>query len=69
VAPSRSRSLASRLLLSYRVDAQTAALVGYGDTREAPDRSPTSTSGDELSDDLRPMLRSFFVKLSYAWRP
>ena len=67
--PSRARSLASQLLLSYRVDAQTAALVGYGDTREAPDGSPASTDDDELSDELRPMLRSFFVKLSYAWRP
>lgn len=39
------------------------------DTREASDIAPTSTGGDDLSDELRPMVRSFFVKLSYAWRP
>jgi hypothetical protein len=69
LSASHTRSLATQLLLSYRVDAQTAALLGYGDTREASDIAPTSAGGDELSDDLRPMVRSFFVKLSYAWRP
>jgi hypothetical protein len=67
-----SRSLASQLLLSYRVDAQTAALVGYGDTRDAvPSASPAPgpDPGDAGSDDLRPMVRTFFLKLSYAWRP
>ena len=69
VAPSRTRALASQLLLSYRVDAQTAALFGYGDSREAPDMAPAPGADDALTDDLRPMVRSFFVKLSYAWRP
>ena len=69
LSASSTRSLAAQVLLSYRVDAQTAALLGYGDTREASDTAPTSTGGDDLSDELRPMVRSFFVKLSYAWRP
>src|SRR5688500_2390943 len=68
VPESRDRSLGSKVLLSYRVDAQTAALVGYGDTRDASDESaaPNDPDGDT---GLRPMVRSFFVKLSYAWRP
>jgi hypothetical protein len=69
VSPSRRRSLTSQLLLSYRVDAQTAALVGYGDTRQAAIGSPEATVTAEASDELRPMARSFFVKLSYAYRP
>jgi hypothetical protein len=69
VVPSQARGLASQLLLSYRVDAQTAALVGYGDAREAPDAARGTHAEGSLSDDLRPMARSFFVKLSYAWRP
>ncbi len=65
-----ARSLASQLLLSYRVDAQTAALVGYGDTREAPFRQPPGPDAERtMSDDLVPMARTFFLKLSYAWRP
>ena len=68
VSASTTRSLSSQLLFSYRIDAQTAALFGYGDTREAPDQSP-GDEPDELSSSLRPMVRSFFVKLSYAWRP
>jgi hypothetical protein len=69
VMPSKSRSLASQLLASYRVDAQTAALFGYGDAREAVDATPETVSDVRLSDELRPMVRTFFVKLSYAWRP
>ena len=69
VPPSQTRALASQLLLSYRVDAQSAALVGYGDTRDAPDVQPGAPEGDTIDDGLRPMVRSFFVKLSYAWRP
>ena len=68
VPESRDRSLGSQLLLSYRVDAQTAALVGYGDTRDAPDASATPDDSDD-DRELRTMVRSFFVKLSYAWRP
>ena len=65
-----SRSLASQLLLSYRVDAQTAALIGYGDTREAPyQRVPGPDEERAMSDELQPMARTFFLKLSYAWRP
>ena len=66
VVPSQARGLASQLLLSYRVDAQTAALVGYGDAREAPDAARGTDAKGSLSDDLRPMARSFFVKLSNA---
>jgi hypothetical protein len=68
VSASRARSLSSQLLFSYRIDAQTAALLGYGDTREAPDQSP-GAEPDGFSQSLKPMVRSFFVKLSYAWRP
>jgi hypothetical protein len=67
VAASKTRSLSSQLLLSYRIDAQTAALLGYGDTRESPDQA--TDEPDRSSSSLRPMVRSFFVKLSYAWRP
>ena len=68
VPESRDRSLGSQLLLSYRVDAQTAALVGYGDTRDAPYEPATPNDRNGYSE-LRPIVRSFFVKLSYAWRP
>jgi hypothetical protein len=67
VAASKTRSLSSQLLLSYRIDAQTAAVLGYGDTRESPDQA--TDEPDRSSSSLRPMVRSFFVKLSYAWRP
>jgi hypothetical protein len=69
VEPAQARGLASQLLFSYRVDAQTAALVGYGDARESPDAAPGTDADASLSDSLLPMVRSFFVKLSYAWRP
>jgi hypothetical protein len=68
VSASRTRSLSSQLLFSYRLDAQTAALLGYGDTREAAEQV-SGNEPDELSTTLKPMVRSFLVKLSYAWRP
>jgi hypothetical protein len=65
-----ARSLSSQLLLSYRVDAQTAALVGFGETREPlVSNLPGPLAADRDWEDLRPLSRTFFLKLSYAWRP
>jgi hypothetical protein len=62
--------LSSQLLLSYRVDAQTAALVGFGETREPlVSNLPGPLAADRDWEDLRPLSRTFFLKLSYAWRP
>ncbi|MEM7414890.1 MAG: DUF5916 domain-containing protein [Gemmatimonadota bacterium] len=60
-----SRSLDSQLLLSYKVNPQSVVLVGYSDAslgiRENQD--PFAAL------DLTRLSRSFFLKLSYAWRP
>jgi hypothetical protein len=53
---SRSESLLSQLLFSYRLDAQTVFLAGYSD----------NYSGSETID-LTQTNRAVFVKLSYAW--
>lgn len=61
----KSRSLDSQLLLSYKVNPQSVVLLGYSDAslglRENQDPF--------ASLDLTRLSRSFFLKLSYAWRP
>ncbi|MBX7186041.1 MAG: carbohydrate binding family 9 domain-containing protein [Vicinamibacteria bacterium] len=56
--PARTRQLFSQFLFSYKVNAQTVALMGYSD----------SARGDQTIDVTRTD-RTFFVKLGYAWLP
>ena len=53
----RESSFSGSALLSYRWNGQTVAFLGYGDERE----------GDAFGR-LRPSGRSFFLKVSYAFR-
>jgi hypothetical protein len=62
----REVSVRSHVLLSYRVNAQTAALLGYGDERAA---DPEESGPDALQVPLRTDRRTFFTKVSYLWRP
>lgn len=59
--PRSSRGLFGQFLFSYELNPRTALFVGYTDTRR----------GAEIGDrqfDLRQTGRTFFTKLSYAWR-
>ena len=56
--PSNSQQLASQLLLSYRINPFTLAYLGYSDNGFGDDDIPSTT-----------MNRTYFLKLSYAWRP
>lgn len=62
VRPS-ARSLGTQLLFSYKVNPLTVLFVGYGDERSGFVRPNL----EEVP--LRPVERSFFVKLGYGWRP
>jgi hypothetical protein len=57
VAPN-TRRLFSQLLFSYKLNAQTVALVGYAD----------NARGDRTIDVTRTD-RTFFAKIGYAWLP
>lgn len=50
------RSLFLQALYSYKLNPETVFFLGYGDDREGADR-------------LVATARTFFLKLSYAWRP
>lgn len=53
-----NKRLGSQMLLSYRLNPFTLAYLGYSDTGMENDWSDPTT-----------MSRTYFVKLSYAWRP
>lgn len=53
----RSRSFSGSLLFAYKLNWQTVLFVGYGDERQPDER-----------DDLRPIARSLFAKVSYAFQ-
>ncbi|HSR41021.1 MAG TPA: hypothetical protein VLL48_02585, partial [Longimicrobiales bacterium] len=59
----RTRSLFSQLLFSYKLNPQTLVFVGWTDDRAGESELPTR----ELS--LEPEGRTFFLKVGYAWRP
>ncbi|MEL6870315.1 MAG: DUF5916 domain-containing protein [Pseudomonadota bacterium] len=56
---SRSRNVATQLLLSYKINPQTVFFLGYGDSR----------TEDDLVTDLTPTERGFFMKIGYAFLP
>lgn len=56
--PATTRQFFSQFLFSYKLNAQTVALVGYSD----------NARGDQTIDVTRTD-RTFFVKLGYAWLP
>ncbi len=56
--PRNTRRLFSQFLFSYKLNAQTVALVGYSD----------NARGDQTIDVTRTD-RTFFIKLGYAWLP
>ena len=56
--PARTKQLFSQFLFSYKLNAQTVALMGYSD----------NARGDQTIDVTRTD-RTFFVKLGYAWLP
>lgn len=56
--PSRTKQLFSQFLFSYKLNAQTVALMGYSD----------NARGDQTLDVTRTD-RTFFIKLGYAWLP
>jgi hypothetical protein len=58
----RETSVESQAVFTYRVDGQTALRLGYSDL--ASDRGP----GIEPLE-LEQQFRTWFLKLSYAWRP
>jgi hypothetical protein len=55
---SRTRTLFSQLLFSYKLNPQTVFFVGYSDDSAALGRI-----------DLTRTDRTFFLKLGYAWVP
>ena len=60
---SRSSSVLSQLLLSYKVSPQTVLFLGYGDARDG-------LADGRLRFPTLPMSsRTIFLKLGYAWRP
>jgi hypothetical protein len=61
--PTRTRSLFTQLLFSYKVNPQTLVFLGWSDDRAGASDLPAR----ELS--LEPRGRTFFLKLGYAWRP
>jgi hypothetical protein len=59
----RSRDLFTQLLFSYKINPQSVLFVGYSDSRAG-----TLPPGEGLEDgSLRPLDRTFFAKLGYAW--
>lgn len=61
----RSRSLDTQFLLSYKLNPQSVVFLGYSDASAGvrENQDPTAPL------DLTRLSRSFFLKLSYAWRP
>lgn len=60
-----SRSFDTQLLLSYKLNPQSVVLLGYSDASLG-----VRENEDPLAPlDLTRLTRSFFLKLSYAWRP
>lgn len=53
----RTRNFSGSLLLAYKLNWQTVLFVGYGDEREPNEH-----------DDLQPIARSLFMKVSYAFQ-
>ena len=60
---SGERTVATQLLVSYKLNPQSVLFLGYSDASvdERENRDPAL--------GLVRMTRSFFVKLGYAWRP
>jgi hypothetical protein len=58
-ADARSNAVSASLLLAYKINWQTLVFLGYGDERDEEDEQ------DER-DRLRPLSRSYFLKISYA---
>ena len=56
--PARTKQLFSQFLFSYKLNAQTVALIGYAD----------NARGSQTIDVTRTD-RTFFVKFGYAWLP
>ncbi|MDH3589967.1 MAG: DUF5916 domain-containing protein, partial [Gammaproteobacteria bacterium] len=56
---SRSRSLATQLLYSYKVNPQTVLFIGYSDAAEDGDLLNSFTRTDQ----------TWFAKIGYAWLP
>jgi hypothetical protein len=58
---SEREGLFGQFLFSYELNPRTALFVGYTDDRSGMESA-------ERSLDLRPTRRTFFLKMSYAWR-
>lgn len=56
---SRSRTLATQLLYSYRINAASRFFIGYSD----------SGFQNDVHDSIEPTNRTVFAKFSYAWQP
>jgi hypothetical protein len=56
---SRTRTLASQLLYSYKLNPQTVLFAGYSDNHVE----------DDFTGELEKTGRAVFFKLSYAWTP
>ncbi|MCB1672416.1 MAG: DUF5916 domain-containing protein [Gammaproteobacteria bacterium] len=56
---SRSKSLATQLLYSYRINAASRFFIGYSD----------SGFQNDAHDSIEPTNRTLFAKFSYAWQP
>jgi len=54
----KDRSLTTQLIYAYKLNPQTVFFVGYSD----------SSYQDDYLDDLEREQRTFFTKISYAWR-
>ncbi len=59
----RSRTLFTQLLYSYKLNPQTVLFAGYSDDRDGL----IDAQGRDVP--LRPLGRTFFLKLGYAFRP
>lgn len=60
-----TRSLDTQFLLSYKLNPQSVIFVGYSDASAA-----VRENEDPLESlDLSRLSRTFFLKVSYAWRP
>ena len=57
------RQTARQLLVSYKINPQSVAFLGYSD-----DGFLATDAGGGVTD-LAPRLRTLFIKLGYAWRP
>jgi len=55
----KNRNLTTQLIYAYKLNPQTVFFVGYSD----------SSYQDDYLNDLEREERTFFTKISYAWRP